>query len=288
MVEAETCMTGCSIASDYVSWMPIIAIAILAVFLLLAIIFMISRVFGRKEWEALAKTELTQTISASIWVIIITAFAMTSCSVACSMTKDENPFTTSLGYLSGIRGTLESYMNQMIDIARDIRVKAATAYWLPGVSVRPYEGCATIANNFETMSMMFAPFIGSILVQQYALSIVQNLAFAVLLPIGVILRIIPYARELGAFLIALAVALYIILPLTYVFASKAMSTVSLPTISLQSPGTDCISQSKAKEVFDSIGYTLPQAVFFPTLSMIITIACARSLSKVFMYEFQET
>jgi hypothetical protein len=287
MAATETCMTGCTLASDYVSWVPIVGIVILSVLLLLAIIYMLSRLFNKREWEALAKTELTQTFAAVIWIVIIAAFAAFTCSVACSITKDTNPFTTSLDYLNNLRGILESRINELLVVAKDIRIKTAIMYWLPGVAIKPFDGCAVIANNLESFTAILAPFIGSIMVQQYALSLAQNLAFTVILPIGIILRIIPYAREIGAFLIALAVALYIVLPLTYVFADKAMSTVTLSAKTIESPGQDCVDPGKAKEIFETIGYTLPQAVFFPSLSMIITIAFARSLSKVFMYDFQD-
>ena len=287
MAVTETCMTGCTLASDYINWVPIVGIVILSVLLLLAIIYMLSRLFSKKEWEALAKTELTQTFAAVIWVVIIAAFATFACSVACSLTKDTNPFTTSLDYLNNIHSILEGRINELLEIAKDIRIKTAKMYWLPGVAIKPWDGCSVIANNLESFTAILAPFIGSILVQQYALSLVQNLAFTVILPIGIILRIIPFAREMGASLIALAVALYIVLPLTYVFADNAMSTVTISTKAIESPGQDCVNKDKAREMFEAIGYTFPQAVFFPALSMIITIACARSLSKVFMYDFQD-
>jgi len=287
MVGAETCMVGCVVASDYASWIPIIAVAILSVFFLLAMFFMFARILGKREWEALAKAELTQTIAATIWVIIIGGFATAACSVSCSMTKDVSPFTTALDYLSSTRGITESYMGQMISVAKDIRIKSATSYSVFNIYVRPYGGCDIVAGNFEVMGTLFAPFVGSLIVQQYALAIFNNLAFAVLLPIGIVLRVLPFARELGSMLIALAVVLYIVMPLTYVFAKKAMDNVTVPVRSIEAPGDNCINPEKTREIFETIGYVLPQTVFFPALSMLITVTCARALSKVFMYDFQE-
>ena len=300
MVDLSTCMGGCALGTEYTSWQPIIALVVLTVLLLLSLIFMFARILGRREWEALARIELTHTLAAVIWVVIIGAFALGACSAACTVTKDENPFTTASDYVSKTRSTLESQLSQLIEIARDTRFKSSDMYFLGGVIVRPWQGCNAIAGNFEFMSVMLAPFIGSLIVQQYFLSLVSNLAFQALLPIGIVLRLIPFAREMGAFLIALSVALYIILPLTYVFAVKAMDSIPAADTNLGLFGQkctptpigdlcaiDCVNPVKTQQIFESIGYSLPQAVFFPALSMIITLGSARVLSKVFMYDFQE-
>jgi hypothetical protein len=149
--------------------------------------------------------------------------------------------------------------------------------------VSPEEGCGYIANSLEQIAFMLAPFIGSLIIQKFALTIIAGTAFTLLLPVGIILRLIPFAREAGAFLIAIAVALYIVLPLTYVFAERATANIPLESASINS----CDDIAAVKSMLSAIGNALPQAVFFPALSMIITIAAARVLSKVFTYDFLE-
>jgi hypothetical protein len=133
-----------------------------------------------------------------------------------------------------------------------------------------------------------------------------------ILPVGLILRISPFGREAGAFLMAVAISLYIIFPLTFVFAEKATSmiiskdpsyAINVDDISLPSLNTamenegfkslgfpypfDCAEFAPMEKLLKLVGNMLPQAVFFPALSMIITLASARVLSKVFMYDFQD-
>ena len=87
MVDAVTCLgSTCSLSGEYAtSWMPIIAGTILVVVMMLAVLFMIGRAMGRREWEALSKTELYHTGIAAIWAIIISAVVLTSCNLACTM-----------------------------------------------------------------------------------------------------------------------------------------------------------------------------------------------------------
>lgn len=280
----ETCLTGCMITSDYSKWLPTIFIAVLSVVLILSGLYMLSRLLGKREWEALAKTELWQTANAVLWVAIIGSVATLLCSLACQMSGDEDPFLTAATYLGEMQNKLESAISALLEGAKETRLKTAYALSIFDVVVMPWEGCSVLANNYEQMAFMLSPFVGSLIFQRFVLMIVSGTAFTLLLPIGIILRIIPFAREAGAFVIALAVALYIVLPLTYVFAERATSTV---TFQIESLGRECVDSSSVKTTFSSIGNALPQAVFFPALSMIITIAAARVLSKVFTYDFIE-
>lgn len=279
----ETCLSGCVLTSDYSRWIPIALIATLTVVLILAALFMLSRLLNKREWEALAKTELWSTANALIWVVIIASVATLLCSLSCQINGDESPFTTAISYVADVQGALEKSSDNLINGAKDIRINKAYAYSLFDAMVSPEEGCGYIANSLEQIAFMLAPFIGSLIIQKFALTIIAGTAFTLLLPVGIILRLIPFAREAGAFLIAIAVALYIVLPLTYVFAERATANIPLESASINS----CDDIAAVKSMLSAIGNALPQAVFFPALSMIITIAAARVLSKVFTYDFLE-
>ena len=282
------CLAECGLGSDYLSWMPIIALALLSVTLFLSLLYMFGRAFGRREWEALAKTELYQTAIAAVWVVMISAFALSACSVSCGLTGGKGPFASALTYLNNIQENIRTVTEGFLNAAMKLRIGAAIA--IPGGggsnTWRPYAGCSIVADNLEQLAVMLTPFIGSLIVQKISLSIIAAFVFKLLLPVGVILRIVPFARETGALLLAVAVALYIVLPLTYLFALRATLGVispNVPTISM----LDCTAQSATENIFATVGAILPQAVFFPALSMIITIASARVLTKIFQYDFQE-
>jgi hypothetical protein len=257
----------------------------ISVVFILALLYMLSRLLNKREWEALAKTEMWQTANALIWVVVIGAFATLLCTFSCQASGDESPFTTAAAYLGSVQNNFETAVSTLLDTAKAMHIKSAYALSMFGTMVSPYEGCSVLANDYEQMSAIMAPFIGSVIIQRFALMTISGIAFTLLLPIGVILRLLPFAREAGASVIALAVGLYIVLPLTYVFAERATSSIS---IAVEAPSSwECIDQGAVKTTFSTIGNAFPQAVFFPALSMIITMAAIRVLSKIFMYDFLE-
>lgn len=262
------------------------ALVMIVVVFGIAGLFMLSRLLGKKDWEAIAKSELYQVGIATIWIIIIAAAATTTCSVSCSITSDNSPFTTATTYLATVNAGLEQNSQNLINIAEAIRIKSALNIGLTETFVAPWNGCNIVAGNYQTFSAILSPFIGSLILQELALVMINNIAFTLLLPIGMIMRLIPFLRESGSFLIALSFALYIVLPLTYVMADKATAGITT-TIVQGSNAYNCVNPGEALGIMQTVGTALPQALFFPALSIIITIAAARSLSKVFNYDFQE-
>ncbi len=285
--DITTCFSTCALSSDYGGWIQVIAVVMLSVVSLLSLIYLVGRVMGRRDWEALSKAELYQTGIAVVWVIIIASVATTSCSVACQITGQDNPITAATSYLSSIKTTMDNGISQLFDYARNIRIKSAVALSIISVFVRPWSGCETVAGSYEQMAVVMSPFVGSVVAQLYALSFIQIFAFQFLLPIGLILRLIPFAREAGAALMAMAFALYIVFPLTYVMVDKMTTGMRPQEVAFKEIGRECVDPTIAAANLKMLGKFLPQAVFFPALSTIITIAAARTLTKVFRYDFQE-
>jgi len=285
------------IGSEYNSWQPIIVVVILAVVMLLAIIYMLGRAMARKEWEAFVKVEMQSVLVSVIWVMIIAALANFTCQASCIASKNANPFDVSISYLTGIKDNLETNINLALNTAKQVRIDSASMFAITeaGPYVRMYDGCNVVAGNQEMIGNLVAPFIGSIIAQQFLLMFVSIAAFQILLPIGVILRIIPFAREAGALLIGIAFALYIILPLMYVMADMAskelLDKYDLKITSIGEAtwvdGKQCLTPGPLLDNLKAIGYLLPQAVFFPVLAGIITVAAARVFTKIFQYDFKE-
>ena len=128
----------------------------------------------------------------------------------------------------------------MFDYARNIRIKSAVALSIISVFVRPWSGCETVAGSNEQMAVVMSPFVGSVVAQLYALSFIQIFAFQFLLPIGLILRLIPFAREAGAALMAMAFALYIVFPLTYVMVDKMTTGMRPQEVAFKEIGRECV------------------------------------------------
>jgi len=297
----EQCMVGCN-APIYTNWLYYIVTIAAIVFAIIAIIYMVGRMLNKPDYEALAKLELWQTLNALIWIfIIVLPFVALSCRATCYVAKG-NPYEIAQDYVSNLKDKFEDYIVKLISKAKEIRYAGGIQFVIPpstncfhGACINVFAGCIALADNYESLALFLYPFLGSLVVQQLAL-VTFSILFSMILPIGLILRLIPRLREAGAFLIALALAIFIVFPLTYVFAKKA-TQLGLAEVPSFSYGGD-VSCS----IFGIIGYggsgfkdfvkymyeigkILPQAVFFPALSTIITLASARAMSKIFLYDF---
>jgi hypothetical protein len=290
-----TCMgNACNVTAEYFSWMPNIMLLIVTVSLILALAFLVSRMLTRRDLEALIRAEMYQTVIAVVWVIAIAGLAYTTCSLSCMVAGGENPFNQAVQYTNDLRTNMETSIIYLIEYAKNLRIKGALlvdsplTFGMGTVYFRPNAGCNEIANSIESVTSVLTTFTGSLVVQQMALSFIYTSVFTVVLPIGFILRILPFFRETGALLLGLSLALYIVFPLTYVFADKATEGLrGIYITSLPSVGLLCNDPGPVDAALKVIGFGLVQAAFFPTLSMIITLGSAKALSKVFIYDFQE-
>jgi hypothetical protein len=92
-----TCLKTCALASEYTTtWVPLIGGLIITISLILAIGFMVSRALNNREWEAKIRMETYHLVVAVIWIAIIASVANITCSLSCSITNDESPFTSAI------------------------------------------------------------------------------------------------------------------------------------------------------------------------------------------------
>ncbi len=284
--DLPTCLRTCTLASEYNStWTPIVGGLIIIVFLGISILFMISRAMNRRDWEAMARLELYHLSVAVIWVTIIGIAANLTCSIVCSITDEESPFTSAINYAANVNAKLSTLFQNLYEKAKTIRIETSYYFAVANLLFSPRSGCENIANVYENFAFMLSPFIASMMAQQYALILISQIAFQFILPIGIILRLIPGFKDAAAYLIGIAFALYIVLPLTYIIAEKSTEGLSITLI--DNDGFDCLSVNEIQIIMNDIGILLPQAVFFPALSSIITIGAARALADVFKYDFAE-
>jgi hypothetical protein len=204
----------------------------LVIFLMVVVVgflYMFSRIF--KEWAGLAQTELRE-LYISIFIGI---FSILLAAVVCQGLS---------GYIQskyGISGDHFSIAENYVGIliyggegklgAIDITTKLfassfevsvlAKGFQLSGETTgtfkvfAPLEFFATGIRFFLDLIYMFT--VVSLQIQRISLFAAEAFAFSLILPIGLILRVIPITRSAGSFLIALAFGLYVIWPILYVF-----------------------------------------------------------------------
>ena len=147
--------------------------------------------------------------------------------------------------------------------------------------------------------MLVSPFTASLTVQQIGLQVIKGTMLPFVLPMGVVLRIFPPTRDAGSFMIACAVAFQIIFPFSYVMHAQIVQGHLIPAAYateknvsdfMKNQGfgklTAFVSENGLFDVtsmvfspIKSISFLLLQAIFLPSLTMILTVAFIKSFNK---------
>ncbi len=286
---------GCSVSSDYFQWIPIVSILVLITFFVISIVYMLSQFLKRPDWAYWAKSEMWQTIIACILVGGIFAITGLACVIAENLAGGD-PFFISDRYLHNlvwnkVVPAVDNLFKLSFQAQKESVYTTAMVSCSFGVCFQPHAGLATLSYNFETMAALITPFGASLLFQKLFLQFIKEIAFSIILPIGLILKVFPFTRDAGAFLIAAALAFYVVFPLTYVFNQMLMYEVMQDpmVVGWCDPGianTSGLGYSMCQSL-STIGQILPQAVFLPALNMIITVSFMQAFSKLLSRDYQE-
>jgi len=298
-------MPGCFVQEAGGELLSLLSIAFLGVLFALAIGYMASQLYRRSDWEALVKVELTQTLLGGAMIFITVWLSAFACSISYELAggntfEKADAYLFTLTYREVVPAILRFY-----DLAWRAQELTAWIIGIPscvtGICFQPFAGYSMVSYNFETIAGLVTPFAASLMMQRIALQFIQQFAFAYLLPIGFILKVVPFTREAGAFLIALALGLYVVFPLTFVFDAKVMADISAQTspsayCSLKAgPGdlaggrvldsNQALGGGLCETVIAVLGKLLPQAVFLPALNTVITLAFTRTMARIFSRDF---
>ncbi|MFH1448000.1 MAG: hypothetical protein ABIG39_03995 [Candidatus Micrarchaeota archaeon] len=292
-------MYGCSMNSEFFDWLPIMSFMILIALLVISLVYMLSQVFRRPEWSLWAKSELWHTLASILLVGIILSFMGVACLVAENLAGGD-PFYIADRYLHQmIWGKMVPAVDNLFELS--FRAQKWSVFTIGilscsyGVCFQPFAGFGTLSYNFETMAALVTPFAASLLFQKLLLQFVKEIAFTIIFPIGFILRVFPLTRDAGAFLIAAAIAFYIVFPLTYVFNNLLMLEVLQDTMLVDWCDTGMVGFGggisglgyATCQALNTIGQILPQAVFLPALNLVITISFMQTIAKVLSRDYEE-
>lgn len=204
----------------------------------------------------------------------------------------EDIYTISFNYIDGLTNEALSFAQTETKRSLTDQFKT-TAYAFIGTPMTESGGCGKAYMSYFMASAQHREMVVDLLttaaislqLQKYILygGMLVVLTFA--LPVGIMLRMFPGIRQLGNFLIAVAFAVGIVFPLTYVVNSDMHN--ELFTYS----GGECpiTNLGENDEVFPNdpehgcilsrMALIFPQAYFFPNISMIITGAFVAGLMQ---------
>jgi len=231
----------------------------------------------RQKLKSVAKAELVQTFISLFIIIVLIAVTQLACNI--TLTNGGDPFTFSENYINNLlSGTQDSglqlmtslfsygYIYTIISGIFDYGGKLISAYLLglaggglssvagevtkvsasvtpdPGYGPGMYYGAvSTIMFDF------FSPFVlmgvALLFVQYIALIVSHATAFTIILPIALILRALAFTggnlKKAANATIAIALALYIVYPLTIVFNANAFNWITTPCTAATSAIGNC-------------------------------------------------
>ncbi|MEM0149652.1 MAG: hypothetical protein QXW10_02030 [Candidatus Micrarchaeaceae archaeon] len=184
------------------------------------------------------------------------------------------------------------------------------------VSVAFNYALSPILNELQQLITLLSAALVSVFVQAALLQVVALTALPIILPLGIILRILYPTRRLGGFLIAVAIGVYVVLPLSYLlnaymmssyysnFNSTSLNQVAMQSSSLRSEingsgaynssqstglfsvvlnGVNAIASavnSLLKPLFYFASGIIVQAFILPTFSIALTIISIKELSRI--------
>jgi hypothetical protein len=309
-----TCVPGgstCCISSEWETggWIYLMAVGISMVLLSFSLIYMTSKIFEKPEWVVWIKDEFFQTIVSVVIVVTIVLVLGIICGVFNSI-AGADPFIIAHGYLNAV--VWDKTLNFATTAFQDSLICQLIAAYKThlgvsslGITFSQHIGLRTIATDFDFLYALFAGLSASLMVQDIGLSIIQAFAFRILLPIGILFRVFPFLRRAGAMFIALAIGLYIVFPLCFVMDKAIVDSVindanfqtSLNVAQVEAGVSTLvlafISPFLPWAILDLMmlmqqaAMLLPQAIFLPTLNLVITLTFVKNATRVLSQNFGE-
>jgi len=201
---------------------------------------------------------------------------------------DNDIYTLSFSYIDGL--TNEALSLAQIETKRSLTdLYKTTAYAFIGTPMTESGGCGKAYMSYYSASSAHREMVVDLLttsaislqVQKYALYAGMMVVLTFALPVGILLRMFPGIRKLGNFLIAVAFAVGIIFPMTYVLNSDMHDRLFSEACELTELGQndEVFPNSPASGcILSRIALIFPQAIFFPNISIVITGAFVAGLT----------
>jgi len=272
--------------------------------LLLALFWMIAQFLRKAEYESFVSIESYQLVVSALLLITVFGASAFSCQLS-ELFAGGDPFEIGTTYLN----VLSNHVMIKAVVALEA-TKSFAQFWgsmsfrwglsVWGVGVPGFPSFILIERVVDFILMLITPFTASLMVQQIILETIKGIAIPFVLPAGAVLRIFPPTRDAGSFLMASAISFQIIYPYTYVIhkdivdrqiASAGLEKTfsqQLRDVGHENLSVFAITEQGLFDVdamlfspFQAISFLLLQALFLPALSMIITIAFIKGLTKFF-------
>jgi hypothetical protein len=223
-----------------VDFTPILPVTAVVVVIFIALMNMMGIAISSPQIQAWVKTEIRELIAGIILVVIIYSFFIGSVGISSALTGTGDYLNASVNIIDNIlTNETVGYDRAMHDIIRAAtRIRAAATYspylsvplWYVGLtySTAPMSGVGILFAPLSSATQGIANIVflyeGIALLLRFSATAVP----AVLLPIALSLRLIPFTRKIGNTLIAISLAALVLLPFSVFVVDAIHKSISYP------------------------------------------------------------
>jgi len=194
---------------------------VIAVVILYAILlYILAKVLPGNKWEAIFQTEMIQ-IFYSIGLILSLGILVTIFDGLMTMANGMKLHDLISLQLSNMVKHTSDFIGEMIIIFQFLDMYNKVSFVNIGypklgeATVKIYPGIELLIRAVLTVRDVLTVSLASLIYQSILFDFIKNLALEVVLPIGIILRILPIFRTIGNELIGVSIAFYVLFPIMY-------------------------------------------------------------------------
>ncbi len=309
------------------SWQTISMLALFISLFLVSIGYMLSTIFGSKELKMWAKAEFLQVIASAAFVLLFLVLVQTliiaASQISYNLAIAENidfslpgAAPIPVANLNEKRASPFALAQYYMDLQLSCEKQAYRAVFLFNVLIEPMERAIFPTGGMEEVSgWAFSGFVGFaywiahnldflLLVtyfQRHLLIFAEDNMLTVFLPIGIILRIIPYTRGAGGVIMSIALGLFLIYPLMYgvllgIFPKTSCTAVPPTVYQCEANDPACSAQYIAfmneknnflnvmnfyTQISSNLRTLMILALVFPMINLTFTLTFIRSILQFF-------
>ncbi len=247
------------------NWQTSGFIGIVIAISIISLVAMAGHGFNLPAAKAFVDTELAQTFVSALIIIGAVAFigfldvfshslvAASDLPVQCG-TAEPCYLTAAKSYLKLLMGVSSDYSKGQLEEAIDLQRRSsyggslnAHVWWLAfaGVSMRPNAGFTLGAERAGSLFDTGGRIMGSLEAQHYFMDVIAYGIAPVFLFLGILLRTFFFTRKLGGLLLSIALALFIVYPLTYAFAWYTLNVAVYGDRLVQPSDPSCPAECKS-------------------------------------------
>ncbi len=246
---------------DFVGGWQGVAVAAATLGLLLsAFVFAVGAIFDLRSLRVWAKAEFFQGVVSALLIGVLLAASLGLSALASDLAGGQEPIAFADHYLEEVNSRIESASGALTLFVMVVHAlkEVEVGIEVPPLDVhgKPLAGLGVVLHEAETTLGLLSWVKLFNEVQRVLFVFISATMMYYFLPVGVILRGFSLTRPVGAFMMALAVGCYFVLPLTYVFNAAAVEK----TNALIDARLDALAQFNAQYSLSSLDLLNPTAL----------------------------